>query len=74
MAASYDHMPFSNVIFFLEKYLLQESLIKWKNLTHLRISSHKLSVETGRFNKTPLENRLCAMCDKGLVEDEFHFI
>ena len=55
--------------FFLEKYLLQESLVNRKNLTRLRISSHKLSVETGRFNKTPLENRLCAMCDKGLVED-----
>ena len=60
--------------FFLEKYLLQESLVNRKNLTRLRISSHKLSVETGRFNKTPLENRLCAMCDKGLVEDEFHFM
>ena len=60
--------------FFLEKYLLHESLVNRKNLTRLRISSHKLSVETGRFNKTPLENRLCAMCDKGLVEDEFHFM
>ena len=60
--------------FFLEMYLLQESLVNRKNLTRLRISSHKLSVETGRFNKTPLENRLCAMCDKGLVEDEFHFM
>ena len=60
--------------FFLEKYLLQESLVNRKNLTRLRISSHKLWVETGRFKKTPLDNRSCAMCDKGLVEDEFHFI
>ena len=74
MAASYDHKLFSNVIFFLEKYLLQESLVNRKNLTRLRISSHKLSVETGRFDKTPLEKRLCAMCDKGLVKDEFHFM
>ena len=75
MVASYGHTLFSDVIFFLEKYLLQqESLVNRKNLTHLRISSHKISVETGRFNKIPLENRLCAMCDKGLVEDEFHFM
>ena len=52
----------------------KESLVNRKNLTRLRVSSHKLSVETGRFNKTPLENRLCAMCDKGLVEDEFHLM
>ena len=74
IVASYGHTPFSNVIFFLEKYLLQESLVNRKNLTRLRISSHKLSVDTGRFHKTPLENRLYALCDKGLVVDEFHFM
>ena len=56
--------------FFLEKYLFQETLVSRKNLTRLRMSFHKLAVESGRFNKTPFENRLCVMCDKGLVEDE----
>ena len=70
IVASYDHTLFSNVIFFLEKYLFQETLVSRKNLTRLRMSFHKLAVESGRFNKTPFENRLCVMCDKGLVEDE----
>ena len=46
------------------------------NLTKLRISAHKLAVETGRY-ATPfiLPNmRKCLLCDSGEVEDEFHFL
>ena len=45
------------------------------SLTRLRLSSHRLEVETGRWakpNAIPFENRLCSTCQR--LEDEFHFI
>ena len=33
-----------------------------------------LHVETGRFRNLPLEQRLCVLCDKSEVEDEYHFL
>ena len=44
-------------------------------LSKLRLSSHRLEIEVGRWarpNRTPLDQRKCRVCDK--VEDEFHFI
>ena len=46
-----------------------------KSLCLLRVSSHRLEVELGRWakpNKIPLDNRKCRSCD--VLEDEFHFI
>ncbi|MCU7801521.1 MAG: hypothetical protein KZQ70_15660 [gamma proteobacterium symbiont of Lucinoma myriamae] len=59
----------------LEKYLLssdnprQEITIFAK----IRLSSHKLHVEEGRYRKTPLSERLCQLCKLG-IEDEEHFV
>ena len=36
------------------------------------MSSHKLNIETGRWNRTPREQRLCNKCNE--LEDEFHFL
>ena len=33
-----------------------------------------LYVETGRFNNTPLERRLCTCCSLNEIEDEYHFL
>ena len=41
--------------------------------TKLRISNSNLNIERGRYNKTPLNQRLCPLCKTG-VEDECHFI
>lgn len=44
-------------------------------LTRLRVSSHRLEVETGRWHKpvsTPFDNRKCQFCN--VLEDEFHFM
>lgn len=44
-------------------------------LSRLRVSSHRLEVEVGRWakqNRVPLEERLCTTCQK--LEDEFHFV
>ena len=43
-------------------------------LTKLRVSSHRLAVEAGRWNRpvrTPYEDRKCIFCN--LLEDEYHF-
>lgn len=45
-------------------------------LTKIRLSSHNLKVETGRYARHPVERRerLCIFCDQHSVEDEFHFV
>jgi hypothetical protein len=46
------------------------SLVK----ARFRVSSHNLSIETGRHEipKIPLEERICDKCDNNEVEDELH--
>jgi len=44
-------------------------------LTQLRVSSHRLQIEAGRWNKPesiPLNERKCNFCNK--IEDEYHFM
>ena len=45
-------------------------------LSRLRLSSHPLLIETGRYgnNRTERRLRLCTFCNTGDIEDEFHFI
>ena len=43
-------------------------------LAQIRLGIAPLQIELGRFNNTPIENRLCKFCDLSLVEDEFHFV
>lgn len=60
----------------LENYV---TLLKRKFISvfcKLRISSHKLRIETGRYSspRLPPEQRICNHCNLGEIEDEFHFI
>ncbi len=44
-------------------------------LTKLRVSSHRLEIEAGRWHKpisTPFDMRKCHICN--VLEDEFHFV
>ena len=44
-------------------------------MSKLRVSSHRLEIEVGRWsrpNRTPLDERKCFRCQK--LEDEFHFL
>ena len=68
---------------FKEEFRLEDYLIHVKNLNHslallrLRISSHNLRIETGRYdrpNKTPIDQRKCIYCSMLEIEDEFHFV
>ena len=67
-------LTFAN--FQYQKYLDVVNIVKYrKNLSRLRLSSHRLEVEVGRWtkpNKTPIENRKCQICN--VLEDEFHFL
>lgn len=45
-------------------------------MTRLRLASHSLRIQTGRFgpNRIDREHRTCLLCEKTEVEDEFHFV
>ena len=46
-------------------------------MTKLRLSGHKLEIETGRYSNTAPEDRLCTYCKlmgHNVVEDEIHFL
>lgn len=62
--------------FKFQNYLETLNVVKYrKSLCRLRVSSHRLEIEAGRWskpNKTPLDDRKCIECNK--LEDEFHFI
>ena len=46
--------------------------------TKMRISSHDLEIERGRYSKTPRENRTCHWCKVSMgsetIEDEYHVL
>ena len=42
--------------------------------TRLRLMSHSLKVETGRWSRIPREERRCDRCDAGAVQDEEHVL
>ena len=47
-----------------------------RQLCKLRISNHKLAIETGHYNKEKIDasQRLCILCSNNAVETELHFI
>lgn len=68
------YLPISD--FQYQKYLDVINTVKLrKSLSKLRVSSHRLEIEMGRWakpNKIPIQNRKCRTCD--MLEDEYHFI
>jgi hypothetical protein len=40
----------------------------------MRISAHKLPLESSRYNKTPYEDRFCTLCQSNEIGDEFHYL
>ena len=43
-------------------------------MAQVRLGMLPLHIETGRFNDTPVHERICKLCDSNMVEDEKHFI
>ena len=71
------YRKFKTAIYF-EKYLYINNTEKRKKIAQLRISAHKLKIETSRFTNNniykPPELRLCDNCNLGKIEDEYHFM
>jgi hypothetical protein len=42
--------------------------------TRLRIYSHRLRLETGRYVGLERDNRICEKCHMNVVENEIHFV
>ncbi len=58
-----------------EPYLDNIKSIKLRRqLTKLRISDHKLEIETGRHKGIERNNRICKKCSDGSIGDEIHFL
>ena len=62
--------------FQFQPYLEKINISKFSSaLSRLRVSSHRLSVESGRWvrpNSIPLSEQKCILCNT--LEDEFHFV
>ena len=61
--------------FITENYVTSNLKRRQRSLcAQLRSGTLPLAVEVGRFRGTPVEERLCLLCDLGIVEDELHFV
>jgi hypothetical protein len=71
----------------LESYCLMKHNFEFENyldfikdnklriaLTRLKVSSHNLFIETGRYLNIDRNERKCQNCNMNVVENEFHFI
>ena len=58
----------------LEPYLEKLDFKYRRNITKLRISSHRLQIGTGRYEKIPRNERICKNCTLNETEDEIHFL
>ena len=43
-------------------------------VTKTRISCHLLPIESGRYKKIPRVERLCPLCNRSEIGDEFHYL
>ena len=43
-------------------------------LTKFRLCNHKLPIETGRWLNLPRNDRLCTLCTRNCIGDEYHFL
>ena len=45
-----------------------------KYITKMRLCSHDLKIESGRYQNLPRNERICECCNLNDLEDEYHFI
>ena len=60
--------------FIMENYLHIDNFENRKLIAKFRCSDHCLEIEIGRHRRIPRTERICRLCDKGLVETEEHFL
>ena len=57
-----------------ESYLKTLPKQEYLPLLKFRTANHRLPVETGRYDGTPLEDRKCPLCDSDQVGSEKHYL
>ena len=60
--------------FGIEKYLNTLSFAYRRDVAILRISSHRINIEVGRYTKTDRADRLCTKCSLVVLGIEVHFL
>ena len=45
-----------------------------RRVAQLRMGSHRLAIEEGRFTGIPRAQRVCRVCEEGVREDERHYV
>ena len=59
----------------VEEYIVNSrSIGERRVVAGLRMGCLPLAIETGRYNNTPVHERLCRLCGRGEVEDQIHFL
>ncbi len=62
-------------VFACESYFVELSPVLRKSMSRLKLSSHTLEIEMGRYPpRVPAINRYCKQCNIHDIDDEFHFI
>ena len=58
-----------------EKCIHEVKYYKYRSaITKFKISAHTFPVESGRWDKTPCEKRMCPLCFSNDIGDEKHYI
>ena len=57
----------------MEKYLNNNDFKGRRMLSRIRSGTNNLRIETGRYDKLKIEDRICKICNDG-IEDEEHFL
>ena len=61
--------------FTISEYLVMINDYKTRNMiSKIRLSSHKLRIETGRHMNIERQHRKCQKCNLNDIQDEYHFI
>ena len=63
---------FIGIVKLSNHFILKDEIHNVKDrhsFTQLRISAHKLEVETGRYSKIPRQNRICKTCNSGICDE-----
>ena len=62
-------------VFVRSEYLTLLRNFKYRRaISRLRVSSHKLNIESGRHAGIARADRFCSLCNLNDIEDEYHFI
>jgi hypothetical protein len=57
-----------------EPYLIKNHPDDSRNIFRFRTANHSLPVETGRYDGTPFNDRLCSLCNINAIATEEHYL